>query len=366
MEDIKLNEKYIRKGSLTNEIFVPISIDNNIIKFENGAQATKELFSESFILLTTNGSNINEQKTTTIGSTTELDETQELMNLFTQPINEELMYNNLLSNVKDAPSREEKPTISYDVDENGNKFNSSTATYKEYNEISNDNSVSPVQNDDLEYESPKQYSSRNNRRISINTEPVKPKFDIIGEYEKVKRNSTVPIKIELSIDIPEPMHINIIREMYEDNEIDYVKYIVKKYIFDNIIDNTNTFEDIMVETLNKYIDSKIKKPSRTKSKVKITAKDKVKKVPVKTTTKKTYVKPVNKLSSKKVNETINVKKINDKELSDYYLKLDYMNIFMINDDEQLEVIKKRLELAKEEKNTKLVNHLTELINIYNG
>jgi hypothetical protein len=83
MEQIQLNNEYIRKNSSTGEIFIPISINGNIVRFKNDAQCPVDTFIDTFVLK----SSINESNNFESASSPnlDLDNQDDLLKLFSDP-----------------------------------------------------------------------------------------------------------------------------------------------------------------------------------------------------------------------------------------------------------------------------------------
>lgn len=268
---IKLNHEYIRIGSSTGEIFIPILETNDIISFSNGAQASKEIFFKSFIEKT---NNIDIQEFNSVNNTNienvqetkkiDLDNDEDLMKIFNTNTTSNDLVNQLDNVVKNniikPPSKQSEPSISYDLDIENNKIIQKT-------EYHNDTVLNP---------------QNNIQELKNNTENTTMKtFDVINEYEKVKlSNKSVKMTLNIEIDLPDPTHIVVIRDMYENNEVDYLEYMVKKFIYDNIISDPETIESIFINEVNKWLNSKVKskkKISKTKTVLKNKKKEEIKK-----------------------------------------------------------------------------------------
>lgn len=295
-QEIKINQEYMRIGSSTGEVFIPSLVTNEIVSFANGAQCSKEIFYKSFMLVDKTNTENQQQEHIIENQITEqsmienssieqpvsmdLDNDEDLMKMFAG----ETTSNSLLDQLDDVvkhnavipPSRKSEPSVLYDVDENNNRTNMQVQHHDD-TVLDGKTNIQAIKN------------------VGDNEIVVKG-FDIINEYEKVKLNDkAIKMTLNIEINLPDPTHIVVIREMYENNETDYLDYMVKKFIYDNVIANPKQIEDIFINEVNVWLDSKIKpkkkKTTKTKAVLKTVKKvDKPKKVTPKKVTAKTLTK----------------------------------------------------------------------------
>lgn len=263
MEKIKLKETYIKKGSKTGETFVPISINNNIVKFSNSGQCLVEKFhtifehaSEATTIQETMDNNQQYIQQQPVVEDNVDKEQQELLEMFTNPKIDDSILNNLEAIAQGEiikPSRQDEPSVFEDTDASNNVVRRGQYIAPEI-EIDHDNNSLDINVTNTQRPLNRPLNRALNAPIK---KSIKKEFDTIDEYEKVKRKNSIDVPINISIDVPEPAHIELIREMYEDNKVEYLEYIAKKYIFDNIAKNTKMIEKLIVEELNNWYNNEM-------------------------------------------------------------------------------------------------------------
>lgn len=338
-------KEYVRKDSLTGEKFQVSSSDEKMVYFTNGAQVSVENFKNGFNevnsinMIPTNEEFSNETYTT---QTFDLDNDDDLLKLFQ---NQNTVDPNLINSMEKVMRGETLGGPSRRTEESSMIIKGPNNEIIR-NESFRQSSPSMVMNDEYdeydEYEEGNEINT-NSRPLNreFNTRRITTKSNTIPEYEKVKLSQTVKLNFDVEIELPTKQHIQVIREMFESNTVDYVEYMVEKYINEKIKNNTKELKDKFIETINNWVENK----QSTKSKISTKKIDKTKQ------------------SSLKKNQLATTKKTTSR----YYDTLDFSKIFSIEDDDQLNIIKNKIEQlegSKTKKDRELYNHLKNLIESY--
>lgn len=343
-KELLKNRAYRRIGSVTGESFNLVNYDDNLIYFDNGAQVSKDVFLSSFELVPDTSTHIdqtqqtNESYNTNYNTSYNLDNDDYLKELFK---NNGGVSDNLLSSVDKimrgesvgGPTRREE-TSSFVI-----KGPNDEVVGRQ--QFGHTQSVPRLADSQLDNNNLPEHRRMINKKLNpedyedYDEQPI-VKSKKISEYDKVKLSQVVKLPVNIEIDLPTKEHIEVIRDMFEDNEIDYVEYMIDKYIDEHIKNNTDMLKELFVDSINKWINGEVEVISEP-----FTEKKK----------------------EEKSDTEIELK--TDRE--NYYDGIDYSKVFSIENDVELTSVKNKieqLEKTNSKEDRELLDHLKNLVDEY--
>lgn len=219
-----LNKSYKRNGATDSDVFVVDKIDGDFVVFTNGARCKQETLLNDFTeIQITNGTEESVPNAETFFNTPSVDDTllQQLEKIHTNP------------NTTVAPSEKLQESVSLD------------------NTQSKANSFATRLTDEPE-----------------NTPVVKsnrlPEWDV---FDNVKLSEEIEITVPFKIKLPRAEKIDILNDMFKTS---FTSYLAKKYINENIVNNSAKLQIMIQKSIEEWIDSELgntkkkKQPKRAK------------------------------------------------------------------------------------------------------
>ncbi len=332
MNDI-LNFTYKRKGAVDSDIFVPKSVENNFVIFENGASCDINKLMSDFEKIDINP-NISKSQEIILNPDDFFGHGPDGLGK-AMPIDLEQLEQIANNPNASAPSEKLKESVSLDgryekVVPGGQPKNSIQ------NRLTDDNSSDEYTED--------------NKVVTNRL----PEWDV---FDRVKKAEEIEILIPFKIKLPRPEKIDALNDMFETS---FVSYLAKQYIKDNIVNNSIGLQQSIHDAIETWMETEIYGTSKKRKPSKNT---KTVKAPKTTVSKKTEEITVNTITENTAPEesTANAFFNTSENTWDGNIK----KLFIINTKEQYEKVKKQIDILKEKNPTSLdLDRYIDLVEIY--
>ena len=348
---MELNKQYKRKGSVSNNVFIPQKLeiinDENYVIFTNGAKCKLNTFQNEFEEMETN--NIINENNDIIDADSFFNPKMSVNDPLLDDV--ELVLKNPNAKTKNNLSDEYKNSRlvgnNYDTPQppaHMMQQNNAPVNYDLTNRLNNDNTQQSIQQ-------PMQQVNR------------LPEHDI---FDRVKSKSELEIVVPFLVNIPTSQKIDTMDDMFESS---FIEYLAEKYAND-IFKNINLLKEHIKLSIEQWViddlnstGRKKKKQSVTTEQISLIKKDETKK----NETKKDIKKTKETVPKEKEIKTENIDDLTNKLRSGSNVQenVDINKIFVINTENQYNKVKEAYLKLKEENSTHPdVDRFEDMMTIY--
>lgn len=231
--DSILNKSYKRKNAPLSDTFTVDKLDGEFVVFSNGARCKLDTLQNDFAEVGTEQI-INEEATPNADT------------FFNTPSVDETLLNQLETVVKNPNvsinSSRLHESVSLDDSEDSNKQYEKVGPGKntQTNGFANRLSDEPTQN-----------NTQNNTQTNAPKSARLPEWDV---FDNVKLTDEIEIVIPFKIKLPRAEKIDVLNDMFKTS---FTAYLAKKYIADNIVNNSVKLQLTLQKSIEDWMESEI-------------------------------------------------------------------------------------------------------------
>ena len=230
--DSILNKSYIRKNAPESDIFTVDKIDGDFVVFSNGARCKKDTLQNDFQETSTQSRVINEEATPNAET------------FFNTPGTDEQLLQQLETVVKNPNASINSTRLHESVSLDEPEDN------KRYEKVGPGNNAQPNGFANRLNDEPVQSNTQSTQNAVPKTARL-PEWDV---FDNVKLTDEIEIVIPFKIKLPRAEKIDVLNDMFKTS---FTAYLAKKYIADNIVNNSVKLQLTLQKSIEDWMESEI-------------------------------------------------------------------------------------------------------------